>query len=240
MVAAAPMRRTLLALVCCATFASARAGEPSRVPPLLSGLGSHHHPITTRSADAQRWFDHGLALLYAFNHDGAARAFRQASALDPKAAMPHWGVALALGPNYNLDVDPEREQAAFAEIQRARRLAGGASAAERGYIDALARRFPDDLDAATLFAEAAMDLRPWQLWNADGTPGEGTEELGAVLESVLRCDREHPGASHFYHPRRRDVGTPGAHDAERPAPGDPRAGGGAPGPHAVARLHADR
>jgi tetratricopeptide (TPR) repeat protein len=218
------MRRLLLILLGGAILAPAAAHEAPPVPPLLTGLGSHHHPITTASPEAQRYFDQGLILIYAFNHDEAARAFRHAAVLDPKAAMPHWGIALALGPNYNLDVDPEREQAAFVEIQRARKLGRGASDAERAYVDALAhrfsddpkvnlnqlardykgamgalvQRFPDDLDAATLYAESAMDLRPWQLWNADGTPAEGTEEIVAVLESVLRRAPEHPGANHFY------------------------------------------
>jgi len=211
------MSRILLVVALLVTVASA-----ADAPPLFEGLGIHHHPIATSSPDAQRYFDQGLTLVYAFNHDEAARSFRRAAELDPKAAMPHWGIALALGPNYNLDVDPERELEAFAEIQRARKLR--APDEERAYVDALAhrfsddpnanlnqlardykdamgalvRRYPDDLDAATLYAESAMDLRPWQLWNVDGTPAEGTEEIVAVLESVLRRDPDHPGANHFY------------------------------------------
>jgi tetratricopeptide (TPR) repeat protein len=190
---------------------------------LLPGLGTHHHPIATRSADAQRFFDQGLRLVFAFNHEEAVRSFEQAAALDPAAAMPHWGIALALGPNINLDVDAERERAAHDAVRRASRLARRGPAIEREYVEALAhrysrdpnpdlgalaraytaamaglvRRHPDDLDAATLYAESAMDLRPWKLWTRDGQPAEGTLELVAVLESVLRRDPNHPGANHY-------------------------------------------
>ncbi len=192
-------------------------------PAMLDGLGTYHHPIATKSAEAQRWFDQGLRLVYAFNHEEAVRSFKRAGELDPRAVMPRWGVALALGPNINMDVDPEREKAAYDAVEEARGLARDATAVEREYVEALARRYskdpkadlkklavdyhqamgalvarhPDDLDAATLYAESGMDLRPWQLWNADGTPAEGTEEIVAVLESVLARDPQHPGANHY-------------------------------------------
>ena len=198
--------------------------RPRRPATLVRGLGDLHHPIATASAEAQRFFDQGLRFLYAFNHDEAVRSFSRAAELDPRAPMPAWGVALALGPNINLDVDPEREQAAFAAVQRARALAVDAREDERAYVEALARRYsdapgadlkalavayadamrdlaarhPDDLDAATLFAESLMDLRPWQLWTADGRPADGTEEIVAVLERVLRRDPRHLGANHYY------------------------------------------
>ena len=191
---------------------------------LMPGLGTLHHPIATRSAEAQRFFDQGLTLVYGFNHEEAVRAFRRAAALDPASPMPHWGIALALGPNINLDVDPGREQSAYDEGQRARTLAASAPATERAYVDALIKRYsndpkadlhalaiqykdamrdlvkqyPDDLDAATLYAESLMDLNPWQLWSTDGKPAEGTEEIVAVLESVLRRDARHIGANHYY------------------------------------------
>jgi len=191
---------------------------------LMSGLGSLHHPVTTGNDEAQRYFDQGLSLIYAFNHEEAVRSFQRAAALDPQMAMAHWGIALALGPNINQDVDPNREKAAYEAVQKAVALSGKASDSERAYINALAKRYsinpktdlkklavdykvamgevsrsyPDDLDAATLYAESAMDLRPWALWSLDGKPAEGTEEIVAVLESVLRRNPDHPGAIHYY------------------------------------------
>jgi tetratricopeptide (TPR) repeat protein len=191
---------------------------------LMSNLGKHHHPVSTRNAEAQRFFDQGITLVYAFNHDEATRSFRRAAELDPKLAMAHWGIALAVGPNYNLDVDPDREKAAYDAIQKALSLAPQASEKERAYIEALAkrysndpkadlkklaadyktamgelvRRFPDDLDAAALYADSMMVLKPWQLWSADGKPAEWTEEIVRVLESILKRDPNHIGANHLY------------------------------------------
>ena len=191
---------------------------------LMSGRGMLHHPIATKSREAQRFFDQGLTFVYGFNHDEAIRSFRRAAELDPASPMPHWGIALALGPNINLDVDPEREKAAYDEGQKALALAAKAPAAERAYVNALVtrdsndpkadlkalaveymnamrdlvRRYPNDLDAATLYAESLMNLHPWQLWAADGKPTEGTEVIVAVLESVLNRDRLHVGANHYY------------------------------------------
>jgi tetratricopeptide (TPR) repeat protein len=196
----------------------------SRSPALMPGTGQHHHRISTKDAEAQRSFDQGLTLVFAFNHEEAARAFRRAAELDPQSAMAFWGLALALGPCINLDVDPPHEKAAYQAIQKALSLDPGATETERAYIQALAKRYssdskvdlrkldadyaqamrelhkryPDDLDAATLYAESLMDLRPWKLWSLDGHPAEGTDEIVAVLESVLRQDPEHVGANHYY------------------------------------------
>jgi tetratricopeptide (TPR) repeat protein len=196
----------------------------SRPPALMPGLGQHHHTISTKSPEAQRFFDQGLTLVFAFNHEEAARAFRRASELDPQSAMAFWGLALALGPCINLDVDPSHEQAAYEAVQKALSRTPDATESERGYIQALAKRYssdskvdlrkldaeyanamrelsqhyPDDLDAATLYAESLMDLHPWKLWSLDGRPTEGTEEIVAVLESVLRRDPYHIGANHYY------------------------------------------
>jgi tetratricopeptide (TPR) repeat protein len=196
----------------------------SKPPVLMPGLGQHHHIISTKRPEAQRFFDQGLTLVFAFNHEEAARAFRRAAELDSQSAMAYWGLALALGPCINLDVDPPHEQAAYEAVQKASSLAPGATESERAYIDALAKRYssdpkvdlrkldaeyanamrglsrhyPDDLDAATLFAESLMDLHPWKLWGLDGHPTEGTEEIVAVLESVLRRDPDHIGANHYY------------------------------------------
>src|SRR5262249_22924863 len=153
----------------------------------------------------------------------AGRAFKRAAEIDPKLAMAYWGIALVAGPNYNLDVDPEREKIAYEAVQKALSLKGGASDRERAYIDALARRYsiepsdhfkklavdyknamaalvqkyPDDLDAATLYAESMMNLKPWQLWDANGNPADGTLEIIRVLDSVLKRDINHTGANHF-------------------------------------------
>ncbi len=190
----------------------------------MSGLGEHHHPISTTNADAQKFFDQGFALVYAFNHEEAARAFKQASALDPNAAMPYWGVAWAVGPNYNLDVDDPRAKQAFDAIAAARTLAANGPEHEREYVEAMAvrysadrqadraalareyskamgelsKRHPDDLDASTLYAESLMNLRPWKLWSLDGHPSEGTDEIVRVLESVLQRSPNHLGANHYY------------------------------------------
>ena len=191
---------------------------------LFSGMGSLHHAIATSNPEAQRFFDQGLTLVYAFNHDEAGRSFRRAAELDPKAAMPWWGIALALGPNYNDPSDPAREKAAFDAIEKAKSLAASGPESERAYIatlstrysgnpnadfkalaheysramGALAKNYPDDPDAATIYAESMMDLRPWGLWALDGTPAEGTLEIIAVLESVLARFPNHVGANHYY------------------------------------------
>lgn len=208
----------LLAAVCCSS-------AQSESPVLMLGLGEHHHTISSKNPEAQRFFDQGLTLVFAFNHAEAARAFRRASELDPQSAMTFWGIALALGPCINNpDIDPPHEKAAYEAVQKALSLAPSATERERAYIQALARRYsadpkadlrkldkeyanamrelsknyPDDLDAATLYAESLMDLHPWKLWGLDGRPTEGTEEILAVLESVLRRDPDHVGANHYY------------------------------------------
>ncbi len=199
-------------------------GTSERPVTLLTGMGNVRHPIQTRNADAQRFFDQGLTFVYAFNHEEAIRSFRKAAELDPRSPMPLWGVALALGPNINLDVDPAREKEAYDTVQQALKLLGNAPANERAYVNALAKRysddpkadlkalavqykdamkalaqaFPNDLDAATLYAESLMDLRPWQLYANDGTPNEGTAEIVDVLETVLRKNPNHVGANHYY------------------------------------------
>ena len=197
---------------------------PASPPRLMPGLGEVHHPVSTKNRQAQQFFDQGLALVYGFNHDEARRSFQRAAELDPKLAMAWWGVALTLGPNYNLPVDLAREKAGYDAVQRALALQEGASVAERAYINALAFRYsndpkadlhqldvayrdamsklvksyPDDLDAATLYAESMMNLNPWKLWFHDGRPNDGTEEIVAVLESVLKRDPNHLGANHYY------------------------------------------
>jgi tetratricopeptide (TPR) repeat protein len=224
------IRGTLrLAAVLAAATASA-AGQPAPQPTprpamLLPGMGFHHHPIATSSAEAQKFFDQGLTLAYGFNHEEAVRSFSRAAQLDPKAAMPHWGIALALGSNINdPEPDAERLKKARAAVEDALRLSAGGPEIERAYVEALAERYPtrpgpeakerkaeyhaamralserysDDLDAATLYAESGMVLNPWRYWRADGSPEEGTLEIVGVLESVVKRDPMHPGANHYY------------------------------------------
>jgi tetratricopeptide (TPR) repeat protein len=192
--------------------------------PLYDNLGSHSYRITTSSPEAQSYFDQGLRLTFAFNHAEAIRAFDEAARLDPQCAMCAWGRALALGPNINVPMDEEAAVAANEAIERAMRLAPGANERERALIRALARRytavppsdrapldsayaramgevadrFPDDDEAATLHAEALMDLSPWHYWEADDSPRPDTPEILRRLESVLARNPDHPGACHFY------------------------------------------
>ena len=216
------------ALSCSAALAQEHAhpakGPRTRPVTLVIGLGNLHHPVSTKNLPAQKFFDQGLRFIYAFNHDEAARSFQHAGELDPKLAMAFWGVAEAVGPNYNDPADPERFKRAHDAIQKAVELSSNASPSDQAYIRALAKRFPadpksdlrkaaedyrdamrqlvrefpDDLDAATLFAEAGMNLHPWGLWHIDGTPEAGTEEIVATLESVIKRDPNHLGAIHYY------------------------------------------
>ncbi len=191
---------------------------------LEPGLGHFHWAVSTKNAAAQKYFDQGMKYLYGFNHESAVRSFQHATQLDPDLAMGYWGAALALGPNINLDVDPDREKQAYDGVQAALAHASRASAEERDLIDALARRYsndpkadlkklsadysasmgalskkyPADLDIATLYAESMMDLHPWKFWSHDGKPNEGTTEIVTTLESVLRRNPNHLGANHYY------------------------------------------
>ncbi|HEY6971095.1 MAG TPA: hypothetical protein VJA94_17930 [Candidatus Angelobacter sp.] len=222
-----PSAYVLIALLCTGIAVSQEHASPAAKPKpaaLMSGLGDLHHPVSTANAEAQKFFDQGLRLIFAFNHAEAISSFRRAAELDPKLAMAYWGMAESIGPNYNDPADPDRFKQAHDAIQKASELATNASPSERAYIAALAKRFPadpnadhhraaeesrdamrelvrqfpDDLDAATLFAEAGMNLHPWGLWHHDGTPEAGTDEIIATLESVLRRDPNHMGAIHYY------------------------------------------
>lgn len=198
--------------------------QTDKAPVLMKGMGSLHHPIATSNPEAQKFFDQGLTLYYGFNHAEAIRSFQHAADLDPKSAMPLWGIALSLGPNYNLDVDAAAEKAAYDAAQKALAVAANSPENEKAYVEALVKRYtndpkadlkqfgvaykdamkalheryPDDLDAATLYAESLMVLNPWKLWSSDGKPAQGTEEIVAVLESVLARNPQHVGANHYY------------------------------------------
>jgi tetratricopeptide (TPR) repeat protein len=193
--------------------------------PLYDGLGSYSRKITTDSAEAQCYFDQGLGFLHGFNHRAAIRAFQQAAEIDPECAMAHWGVALACGPHINsMAVPPPAAELAWKELELAQKNTGNASPVERALIDALAKRYanpqpedrsgldrayadamrevwkkyPKDPDVGALFAEAMMNLRPWDQWTPDGRPQPGTDEIIATLDAVLTLNPNHPLANHLY------------------------------------------
>jgi tetratricopeptide (TPR) repeat protein len=194
-------------------------------PPLWAGLGSITYKITTTNERAQAYFDQGLRLAYAFNHGEAQRAFRMAQRLDPDCAMCFWGEALVLGPNINLPMQEDAVAPAFAAAQKAKALAGKASAREQALISALTTRYgsdpktvrapfdtayaaemakvatqySDDDEIATLYAEAVMDLSPWDYWKPGGRePNPQSRPIVPTLERVLARNPNHPGAIHFY------------------------------------------
>lgn len=193
------------------------------IAPRLQNVGKHTFPVTTKSGQAQHFINQGLNLTYGFNHAEAGRAFAEAARLDPEAAMAYWGQALVLGPNINAPMVPEEEPKALTNIRKAQSLKKKVSQRERDYIDALALRFtgkpeeraaadqayagamrilqetyPDDLDAATLYAEAVMDLRPWNYWTRDGRPYDQTHDIINALNRVLVKNPDHPGALHYW------------------------------------------
>jgi tetratricopeptide (TPR) repeat protein len=192
---------------------------------LLDGLDGFGRNVTTGNAMAKHHFDQGLTLCFGFNHEEAVTSFEQAIALDPGFAMAYWGKALALGPNYNIPfMADDSAKEAFESATRALELAATASPTEQALIKALVTRyvwpqpkdraslderyaaamrqvwleFPEDPDIGSLYAEAMMDLKPWNLWTADGQPQDGTTDILAVLEGVLRVTPNHPGANHLY------------------------------------------
>jgi tetratricopeptide (TPR) repeat protein len=205
---------------------AAHAAKQDTAPsvPLFDNLGTLHHPITTKEPRAQAYFDQGLRLVYAFNHEEAIRSFDEAARLDPDAAMAYWGIAYALGPNINATMDRDAERRAYQAIQQAEARAKTKTPKERAYIRALAVRYssdagsdrkaldrayadamrkvmqeyPADVDAATLFAEALMTVHPWDYWTDDGRAKPGTQETVDVLEHVLKKNPDHMGACHYY------------------------------------------
>jgi len=216
--------RILLVVFAMSFAVPAFAQESERLAPLLKGMGRHHYPISTDSPEAQRFFDQGLLLSYGFNHAEAERSFREAARLDPDCAMCYWGIALVLGPNINAPMAPEAVPKANEAIQKALELAPQAAEKERALINALAKRYaetppkdrspldaayadamrevakryPEDVDIASLFAESLLDLHPWNYWTKEGTPHPWTPEILTTLESVLDRAPEHQGALHFY------------------------------------------
>lgn len=209
----------LLALV-----ASASGAEGKVPAPLFDDLGEHHHPITTQSKQAQRYFDQGLTLCFNFNHAEAIRSFTAVATLDPDCAMAWWGVAFAYGPNINMPMMDPAVPKAWEALQKALTLRDKASAKERDYIDALAKRYvteavtnrhhldlafadamrvvakkyPDDFDAQAIFSEALMDTSPWDYWQEGNVPKPNAKEALEAIEAVLKRVKQHPGADHLY------------------------------------------
>ena len=200
------------------------AAAQAPIAPKLEGLGDYHFEVTTQSPESQQFFDQGLRLTYAFNHSEALRAFKESVRLDPQNAMGYWGWALVLGPNLNLPMIPDVVPQAYEAIQGAVALKDKVTERERAYIEALAKRYtddpsadrrpfdlayaramakltaryPDDLDAATLYAASLMNLSPWDYWNLDGSPKGQTAEILGTLQSVVDRNPRHAGALHYY------------------------------------------
>ena len=197
--------------------------EWARGAMLFDRLGDFHRKVTTSSNEAQKFFDQGMRFLWAFNHDESTRSFAKAAELDPSSAMCYWGIALTVGPNYNVPMMAEpRAKVAWEALAQAHKYSFQASPIEQALIAALnerydgpkplgpsdempalvaysnamkavAKKFPDDLDVQTLYAEAMMNLNAWKLWTLDGKPAPGTAEILATLESVLKREPGHPG-----------------------------------------------
>lgn len=194
----------------------------------FDGLGTFHRTITTQSREAQGYFDQGMRLMWGFNHDEATRSFARAAELDPACASCYWGVALTVGPNYNLPfMVAERAKVASEALALAQQHAAGATKVEQALIGALAKRYPTpgaldvaaaqpvlvayaaamkqvagqyprDLDVQVLYAESLMNTNAWKLWDVDGKAAPGTDEVVATLAAVLKADPQHPGANHYY------------------------------------------
>ncbi|MDX2151486.1 MAG: hypothetical protein SFV54_12185 [Bryobacteraceae bacterium] len=210
----------LTALLSVPTLAQHHHASPPAEKPvvLLKGLGAHRHAIRTTNPQAQDFFNQGLVKLYGFNRYEALRSFREASRLDPAALMPYWGMAMAQGPHINMDMDEDVNlKAVCAALEAGRPHRANAPGRERDYFDALAAKcpeynpaayvaamkalaakYPDDLDAATLYAESIMIPVRWRWWSPDGKPAAHMEECVRTLEAVMRRDPQHPGANHFY------------------------------------------
>ena len=195
---------------------------------VFEGMGTFHRRISSSSADAQQYFDQGMRFMWAFNHDEASRSFARAAQLDPQCGICLWGVALTVGPNYNMPMMAEpRAKVAFDSLQQASTMLDHASPEERALINALkarypnptaldpsnegpvltayaaamrdvAKQFPNDADIQTMYAESLMNTNAWKLWTLDGKAASGTDEIVKTLESVLAHDPSHPGANHYY------------------------------------------
>lgn len=211
----------VLTLVCSIGLAQhehSLAPSNEKLVALYPGLGTWTHPIATRVPEAQKYFDQGLTLMYGFNRYEARRSFRKVLEIDPDAVMAKWGLAMALGPYLNMDMDPDVHVQESCDVAKTGLATRQVTATERAWLEAaaarcpdysepqkyvaamrgLAARFPDDPDAQTLFAESLLVPVRWHFYPPGGKPAEGVEEAQRVLEAVLRRYPYHPGANHFY------------------------------------------
>ena len=202
-----------------------KEAPPSNGGLIYEGFGNYERKISTESESAQEWFNQGMQLMYGFNHDEAIRSFEQAAAADPSSPMPWWGIAYCNGMNINdPEMTEERSRVAWEASQEAIARIDAASPVEAALIGAVSERyawpapedrgeleqryadameavyeeFPDDPDVAALFAEALMDLQPWDYWAAAGEPKGRTEEFVGIIERALETHPLHPGANHFF------------------------------------------
>src|SRR5262245_44370114 len=219
-----PMRQQPVALLLLGALAGCRSAGPAPASDAYPEPGPFHRAVSTRSPEAQKWFDRGLAFLYGFNHAEAIACFERAAAADPDGPMPYWGIAFASGPHINYPtMDEAASMEAWEATPRALARRGRASPVEQDLIDALGKRYvwpppadrkevdaafagamreawrrhPEDPDVGALFAEALMDTRPWDLWSPEGEPRPETPEVLSTLEAVLRIDPDHPQALHL-------------------------------------------
>ena len=200
------------------------SSSPEGQAPLFTNLGSHNFPVTVNSKLAQKYFNQGVILAYGFNHEEAFRSFKEVARLDTNCAMAYWGMAYVLGPNINLPMEAGVVHTAYEAIQKAISLLDDETEREKDYVMALSERYtseavedrshldqsysdamrevsnkyPNDLDASTMFAESVMDLHPWDYWLKDGTPQPWTPEILSTLERVITIDSNHHGANHLY------------------------------------------
>ncbi len=191
---------------------------------LFDSISIIYHPVSTNNKAAQKYFDQGLAFLYAFNHEFAFKSFEEAAKNDPNLAMAYWGMAYAIGPNINSEMSQEKALQAYDYIQKALALSSNATKNEQDYILALSKRYEknpslnrkdldaaykiamqevkdrwyEDLDAKALYAESIMDLSPWDLWTKEGDFKPGVSEAIDVLSQCLKKDPYHLGANHYY------------------------------------------
>ena len=225
---APPSEPASMASMASAPGTPASLADWARGAQIFEGMGTFHRKISSSSVDAQQYFDQGMRFMWAFNHDEASRSFARAAQLDPQCGICLWGVALTVGPNYNMPMMAEsRAKVAFDSLQQATTMLDRATPEERALINALkaryphptaldpsnegavlkayagamrdvAKQFPNDADIQTMYAESLMNTNAWKLWTADGKAAAGTDEIVKTLESVLANDPSHPGANHYY------------------------------------------